>query len=74
MFVSNVFVQPETMPAFLQQYVRINPFGITVTAVRGLMRGDATGTQIGLVFLSCAILVVIFAPLTMYLYSNKNAN
>jgi ABC-2 type transport system permease protein len=74
MFISNVFVDPATMPGFLRQYVRINPFGLTVTAVRGLMHGNVTTSQIGYVLLSCAILIAIFAPLTMVLYNNKNAD
>jgi len=73
-FISNVFVDPETMPEFLQTFVSINPVSLIVTAVRGLMHGDVTSTEIGYVFLSCAILIAIFAPLTMYLYNNKNAN
>lgn len=73
MFISNVFVEPETMPKLLQQYVSFNPFSLTVTAVRGLMHGNAVASQIGYVFLSCAILIAIFAPATMVLYNNKNA-
>ena len=61
------------MPAFLRQYVSINPFGLTVTAVRGLMHGQAVATQMGYVFLWCVALIAVFGPLTMYLYNNKNA-
>lgn len=74
LFISNVFVEPETMPGFLQHYVRINPFGLTVTAVRGLMHGEVLAAQITYVFLWCAVLIALFAPLTMVLYNNKNAN
>jgi len=72
-FISNVFVDPATMPEFLQKFVNINPVSITTTAVRGLMSGSATASQIWQMFLASAILIVIFAPLTMYLYNNKNA-
>ena len=74
MFISNVFVDPETMPEFMQKFVSINPVSLIVTAVRGSIHGDVTSTEIGYVFLSCAILIAIFAPLTMYLYNNKNSN
>lgn len=74
LFISNVFVDPATMPDLLRQYVTVNPFGLTVTAVRGLMHGTMTATQIAYVFLWCAILIAIFAPLSMLLYNNKNAN
>ena len=74
LFISNVFVDPVTMPEFLQKLVSINPISLTATAVRGLMHGNVATTQIAYMFLSSAILVMIFAPLTMYLYNNKNAD
>jgi ABC-2 type transport system permease protein len=72
-FLSNVFVDPATLPAFLRGFVDINPVTLVVTAVRGAMHGGVTGTQIATVFLACAVLIVIFAPLTMVLYNRKNA-
>lgn len=72
-FLSNVFVDPETMPEIMQKFVNINPVSLTATAVRGIMNGNVTAEQIGYVFLSCAILMAIFVPTTMYLYNNKNA-
>lgn len=73
-FVSNVFVDPATMPDWLESFVDINPISLTVTAVRGLMHGTATADQIGAVFLASALLILIFSPLTMYLYANKNTH
>lgn len=70
-FVSNVFVDPETMPSWLQAFVDVNPISLLVTAERGLMQGEATFGQIGWVLLSAAVLTVVFAPLTMHLYRNK---
>lgn len=70
-FVSNVFVDPSTLPTWLQGFVDINPISILATAVRGLMHGTATGEQIVWVLVVSLIFVVIFAPLTMYLYRNK---
>ncbi len=72
LFISNVFVDPATMPQFLQKFVSINPISLTATAVRGLIHGNVTAVQIAAMLLSSALLVVIFAPLTMVLYSNKN--
>ena len=74
LFISNVFVDPATMPEFLQKFMRISPVSLTVTAVRGVIHGNVTTTQIATMFLSCAILIAIFAPLTMVLYNNKNAD
>ncbi len=70
-FVSNVFVDPSTLPSWLQGFVNINPISILATAVRGLMHGNGTLEQVGWVVVVSAIFVVIFAPLTMYLYRRK---
>jgi ABC-2 type transport system permease protein len=70
-FISNIFVDPETMPSWLQSFVDVNPMSILTTATRGLMEGNANAGDIGLVFLSSVALVAIFGPLTMYLYNRK---
>ncbi len=70
-FASNIFVDPKTMPSWLQTAVGFNPITHLVTAVRGLMSGTVSAGQIGWVLLACAVLVAVFGPLTMYLYSNK---
>jgi ABC-2 type transport system permease protein len=70
-FVSNIFVEPQTMPSWLQAVVGANPITHLVTAVRGLMHGTMTAGQIGWVLLISGVLVAVFAPLTMYLYGNK---
>lgn len=68
---SNVFVQPQTMPGWLQALININPVTHLVTAVRGLMAGTVVAGEIVWVLLACVTLTVIFAPLTSYLYRNK---
>lgn len=70
-FISNVLVDPETLPGWLQSFVDVNPISLLVTAVRGLMHGTATFEDIGWVLLASVIILAIFAPLTMYLYRNK---
>lgn len=70
-FASNIFVDPKTMPSPLETAVNFNPITHLATAARGLMSGTATLGQIGLVLLSCAVLIAVFAPLTMRLYRNK---
>ena len=71
-FASNIFVDPETMPGWLQAFVNVNPISHLVTAARGLMHGTVTTAQVGWVLLACAVLVVVFAPLTMRLYGRKS--
>jgi ABC-2 type transport system permease protein len=70
-FVSNIFVEPQTMPSWLQAIVGANSITHLVTAVRGLMHGTVTAGQIGWVLLISGVLVAVFAPLTMHLYGNK---
>jgi ABC-2 type transport system permease protein len=70
-FASNIFVDPQTMPGWLATAIGFNPITHLVTATRGLMSGTATIGQIGAVFIACAVLIAIFAPVTMYLYRNK---
>jgi ABC-2 type transport system permease protein len=70
-FISNVFVDPSTMPGWLQAFVDVNPVSHLVTAVRGLMHGTASTSQIGWVLLASVLLVAVFAPLTMRFYRNK---
>lgn len=68
---SNVFVQPRTMPGWLQALININPVTHLVTAARSLMAGAASAGEITWVLVGCAILTLIFAPLTLYLYQHK---
>ncbi|MDQ4002422.1 MAG: ABC transporter permease [Actinomycetota bacterium] len=70
-FVSNIFVDPQTMPSWLEVIVGANPITHLVTAVRGLMYGAVAAEQIGWVLLTSGVLIAVFAPLTMYLYRNK---
>ena len=70
-FASNIYVDPETMPGWLQAFVKVNPITLVVDAVRGLMQGGATAADLGWVALACGLLVGIFAPLTMRMYKNK---
>lgn len=71
-FLSSAFVDPETMPGLLENFVNINPISFLVDAVRGLMHGYEVQSEIMWVFVSSLVLLVIFAPLTMYLYRRKN--
>ncbi len=73
-FASNVFVDPTTMPSWLQAVVSVNPITLAASAVRGLMHGTVTSGDIAGVLIACAVLVGVFAPLTMYVYRNKNAH
>ena len=67
-FLSNVFVQPDTLPGPLEAFVKVNPISILATASRGLMAGNADGTDILIVLAVAAAITAVFAPLTTRLY------
>jgi ABC-2 type transport system permease protein len=70
-FLSNVFVEPETLPAVLEAFVDANPISFLVTASRGLMSGNAEVGDIAIVLGTAALLTAVFAPLTARLYRSK---
>lgn len=70
-FASNVFVDPSTMPGWVQAFVNNNPITHLATAVRGLMHGAADGGEIAWVLIWSVALVAVFAPLTMRLYAKE---
>jgi len=70
-FLSNVFVDPETMPGWLQAFVDVNPISHLVEAVRALMDGRWDGGAMAWVFISGAVITAIFGTLTMRLYNRK---
>jgi ABC-2 type transport system permease protein len=70
-FTSNVFVDPKTMPAWLETAVGYNPVTHLVSAVRDLMSGTVPAGHIAWLLVGCAVLVAVFAPITMLLYRNK---
>ncbi|MEK4439060.1 ABC transporter permease [Paenibacillus sp. FSL K6-2862] len=72
LFASNILVDSSTMPKWIGFIVDINPISIAVTTVRGLMNGTASTTDIAAGLGVCLLLIVMFAPITLYLYLNKN--
>ncbi|MFI7064283.1 ABC transporter permease [Kribbella sp. NPDC050124] len=70
-FGSNIFVDPKTMPGWMQAVVEVNPITHLATVVRGLMHGSVPAGEIGWVLVSSVLLVAVFGPITMVLYRNK---
>jgi ABC-2 type transport system permease protein len=70
-FLTNIWVSEDTMPGWLQAIVKVNPVTRVVIAVRDLMYGSAAAADIGWALLSCAVIVVVFGPITMRLYNRK---
>jgi len=70
-FLSNVFVDPATLPAGLRAFVDVNPVSVLATASRGLMHGNAEMGDITIVLAVAAALTAVFAPLTTRLYRSR---
>jgi ABC-2 type transport system permease protein len=70
-FLSNIFVDPDTLPSGLEAFVEVNPISHLVDAVRGLMEGTASAGDIGLTLAIAAALTAVFAPLTVRLYRTR---
>jgi ABC-2 type transport system permease protein len=70
-FMSNIFVDPKTMPGWMQAVIDVNPITHLATVVRGLMHGSVPAGEIGWVLVSSVLLVAVFGPITMVLYRNK---
>lgn len=70
-FLSNVFVDPATMPGWLGAFVDVNPISILATAARGLMDGTPDAGHIATVVAVAAALTLLFAPLTTRLYRRR---
>jgi ABC-2 type transport system permease protein len=70
-FLSNVFVEPSTMPGWLQAFVKVNPISHLVAAVRSLTAGEPDMGEIGWVLIASVVFTAVFGTLTMRLYNRK---
>ncbi|AVZ74204.1 ABC transporter [Streptomyces lunaelactis] len=70
-FLSNVFVDPKTMPGWLQAFVNNSPVTHVATAVRELMAGNWPAADIAWSLGWAALLVLVFGSVTMRLYNRK---
>jgi ABC-2 type transport system permease protein len=70
-FLSNVYVEPATMPGWLQVFVNVNPITRLVAAVRSLMAGTPDTGELTWVLGAIVVFIVVFGTLTMRLYNRK---
>ncbi|NRQ40398.1 ABC transporter permease [Nonomuraea sp. NN258] len=70
-FLSNVYVNPETMPEWLQMFVNVNPITRLVAAVRSLMAGTPDTGEMVWVAVASVLFIAVFGTLTMRLYNRK---
>ncbi|MFD2209641.1 ABC transporter permease [Virgibacillus halophilus] len=70
-FLSNAFVPVETMPDWLQWFVKINPISHLVTAVRELTNHGTAGSDLTISLIGATVIVAIFAPITVRAYMRR---
>lgn len=70
-FVSNIFVDPATMPGWMQTVVSLNPVTHLTSASRGLMHGHAVEGDVLWVLVAAVVLTLVFAPVAMVMYRRE---
>ncbi|RKR74065.1 ABC transporter permease [Frondihabitans australicus] len=70
-FLSNAFVPVNTLQPWLKTFVSFNPVSHLITAVRDLANSGTITGDLWIALLGAAIIVAIFAPLTVRAYMRK---
>jgi ABC transporter DrrB family efflux protein len=70
-FASSVFARPETMPGWLQAFVKVNPITSVVDATRGLMLGGPVAGPVIRSVIWLAAITAVFAPLATARYRRR---
>jgi oleandomycin transport system permease protein len=70
-FASSAFVRVETMPGWLQAFVKINPVTHVMDATRGLMRGGPVTEPLVDAVIWLAVMTAVFAPLAIARYRSR---
>lgn len=70
-FLSNAYVPVDTMPYWLQWFVKLNPLSHLITAVRELINAGNISWDLAISLIGAAAIVAIFAPLTVRAYMRR---
>jgi oleandomycin transport system permease protein len=70
-FGSNTFVPTDTLPGWLQAFVKVNPISHLVGAVRGLMIGGPVAADLMWTLAWMAGLLAVFCPLALRAYRRR---
>ena len=70
-FGANLFIQTDTLPGWLQAWVKVNPVSHLVDAVRGLMQGGAVLEPTLWTLGWSAVLLAVLFPLAVRGYRRK---
>lgn len=64
-FASGQFSPPETMPGWLHWFADVNPVGVLMQALRGLINGGPVAGPVVWSLVWAAVIVLIFAPMSL---------
>jgi ABC transporter DrrB family efflux protein len=67
-FISSAFVPIQSMPAPLRAFATVNPFTVTVDALRSLWLGAPPGNSVWGAFAWAVVILLVFAPLAVGRY------
>ncbi|MCB0905594.1 MAG: ABC transporter permease [Nocardioidaceae bacterium] len=70
-FLSNAFVPTATMPGWLRAFADANPVSHVISAIRSLANDGRVTADLGWALLGCAVVVAIFAPLSVKTFTSK---
>jgi ABC-type multidrug transport system permease subunit len=72
-FVSSAFVDPSTMPGWLQPIAKANPFTIVTNATRALYNGKDPGNDVWISIAWAVGITTVFAFLSIRKYSSATS-
>ncbi|MBK7820838.1 MAG: ABC transporter permease [Tessaracoccus sp.] len=70
-FLSNAFVPIETLPSWLRWFATANPVSHLISGTRALANGTQATGDVTIALLGAAVVVAVFAPLTVHAYMRK---
>lgn len=70
-FTSNVFVPTDTMPGWLQSWVKVNPVTILADAVRSILNATPSTSAIVESILWAIAIAAVFAPIAVYRFKRR---
>jgi ABC transporter DrrB family efflux protein len=70
-FASSAFVRPETMPGWLEAFVKVNPVTSVIDAARGLMLGGPVARPVVQSVIWMAVITGVFATLAIAQYRRR---
>jgi len=70
-FLSNAFIPIKTLPKLLQVIANLNPMTYVITAIRQILATGSLSNTAWLVVLLGFVIVLIFAPLTIWAYNRQ---